>query len=68
MIYHFFKSLVYTFLPRNYVTGNGVVSVNFRGSRSEFVFTNMVNRCRHLVFQNSPVLFHIQNCALSQLA
>lgn len=68
MLYHFFKSLVYTFLPRNYVTGNWVISVNFRGSSPEFVFTNMVNRCWNLVFQNSPVLFHIQNCTLSQLA
>lgn len=67
MLYHFIEFSLYVFASY-YVTGNGVISVKFRGSRSEFVFTNMLNRCRHLVFQNSPVLFHIQNCTLSQLA
>ncbi len=38
-----------TFWPCNYVAGT--VTINFRGSRLEFVFTNIVHWCWDLVFQ-----------------
>lgn len=61
LLYPKWARLVYAFWPCNYVAGNWVISVNFRGSRPEFVFTNMVNRWPRLGLQELPcTISHIE--------